>query len=97
MASSLTAATTLGKSEILGSPLQFTSPARAAQVQSGVSSSKIVALFSKKKKKPAKVVASPLDDELAKWYGPDRRIFLPDGLLDREEVPAYLTGEVPGE
>jgi len=29
--------------------------------------------------------------------GPDRRIFLPDGLLDRSEVPEYLTGEVPGE
>jgi light-harvesting complex II chlorophyll a/b binding protein 5 len=29
--------------------------------------------------------------------GPDRRIFLPDGLLDRSEIPEYLTGEVPGE
>ncbi|MQL20557.1 hypothetical protein EI008_26670, partial [Escherichia coli] len=36
-------------------------------------------------------------DELAKWYGPDRRIFLPEGLLDRSEIPAYLTGEVPGD
>ncbi|MQL10533.1 hypothetical protein EI010_25300, partial [Escherichia coli] len=34
---------------------------------------------------------------LAKWYGPDRRIFLPEGLLDRSEIPAYLTGEVPGD
>lgn len=29
--------------------------------------------------------------------GPDRRIFLPDGLLDRSEIPEYLNGEVPGE
>ena len=29
--------------------------------------------------------------------GPDRRIFLPEGLLDRSEIPEYLTGEVPGE
>lgn len=29
--------------------------------------------------------------------GPERRIFLPEGLLDRSEVPEYLTGEVPGE
>ncbi|KAA8521122.1 hypothetical protein F0562_011725 [Nyssa sinensis] len=36
-------------------------------------------------------------EELAKWYGPDRRIFLPEGLLDRSEIPEYLTGEVPGD
>ncbi|KDO42913.1 hypothetical protein CISIN_1g0225291mg [Citrus sinensis] len=29
--------------------------------------------------------------------GPDRRIFLPEGLLDRSEIPEYLTGEVPGD
>ncbi|PIA40000.1 hypothetical protein AQUCO_02500014v1 [Aquilegia coerulea] len=29
--------------------------------------------------------------------GPDRRIFLPDGLLDRSEIPEYLTGEVAGD
>ncbi|MDG2769610.1 chlorophyll a/b-binding protein, partial [Vibrio parahaemolyticus] len=28
---------------------------------------------------------------------PDRRIFLPEGLLDRSEIPEYLTGEVPGD
>lgn len=31
------------------------------------------------------------------YIGPDRRIFLPEGLLDKSEIPAYLTGEVPGE
>jgi len=29
--------------------------------------------------------------------GPDRRIYLPEGLLDKSDIPAYLTGEVPGE
>ena len=29
--------------------------------------------------------------------GPDRRIYLPSGLLDRSEIPEYLTGEVPGD
>ncbi|KAL4293182.1 hypothetical protein AHAS_Ahas18G0102500 [Arachis hypogaea] len=29
--------------------------------------------------------------------GPDRRIFLPEGLLDRSEILPYLNGEVPGE
>jgi len=29
--------------------------------------------------------------------GPDRRIYLPEGLLSKDEIPAYLTGEVPGE
>ncbi|EOY16966.1 Light harvesting complex of photosystem II 5 isoform 2, partial [Theobroma cacao] len=54
----------------------------------------------KKKAAPPKAKTasvSPADEELAKWYGPDRRIFLPEGLLDRSEIPEYLTGEVPGE
>ncbi|KAJ8479125.1 hypothetical protein OPV22_022852 [Ensete ventricosum] len=29
--------------------------------------------------------------------GPDRRIFLPEGLLARSKIPEYLTGEVPGD
>ncbi|CAN0891016.1 Chlorophyll a-b binding protein CP26, chloroplastic, partial [Linum grandiflorum] len=29
--------------------------------------------------------------------GPDRRIFLPDGLLERSEIPEYLNGEVAGD
>lgn len=37
------------------------------------------------------------NEELSKWYGPDRRIYLPEGLLDKSEIPAYLTGEVPGD
>jgi light-harvesting complex II chlorophyll a/b binding protein 5 len=62
---------------------------------------KVYALFSKKPAAPpakAKAAAAaPIDEELAKWYGPDRRIYLPEGLLDRSEVPEYLNGEVPGE
>ncbi|XLR32287.1 hypothetical protein S83_060187, partial [Arachis hypogaea] len=30
------------------------------------------------------------------FQSPDRRIFLPEGLLDRSKIPPYLTGEVPG-
>ena len=30
-------------------------------------------------------------------YGPDRALYLPGGLLDRSEVPAYLNGTLPGE
>ncbi|XP_073146232.1 chlorophyll a-b binding protein CP26, chloroplastic [Henckelia pumila] len=88
------AVASLGKSEILGNPLNFTSSNHAI----ATATFKTVALFSKKKA-AAKAKAPPpaADDELAKWYGPDRRIFLPDGLLDRSEVPEYLTGEVPGD
>lgn len=78
--------------------------APAALCRSGRSRSsafKVYALFSKKPAAPppkAKAAAvTPLDEELAKWYGPDRRIYLPEGLLDRSEVPEYLNGEVPGE
>lgn len=34
---------------------------------------------------------------LDKWYGPSRALFLPSGLFDRAEVPAYLNGELPGD
>ncbi|XP_042390160.1 chlorophyll a-b binding protein CP26, chloroplastic-like [Zingiber officinale] len=93
-----TAPAALGTSEILGTRLNATVTPRAAPSHSP-GSSKVTALFSKKsaaaKKKPA--AASSVSDELAKWYGPDRRIFLPEGLLDRSDVPEYLTGEVPGD
>lgn len=29
--------------------------------------------------------------------GPDRALFLPGGLLDRNDLPDYLDGELPGE
>ena len=29
--------------------------------------------------------------------GPDRKLYLPGGLLDPSEVPAYLNGTLPGE
>eukprot|EP01018_Ginkgo_biloba_P034790 Gb_30379 [translate_table: standard] len=44
-----------------------------------------------------KAATSPINDELAKCYGPDRRIYLPVGLLDKSEIPEYLPGEVPGD
>lgn len=34
---------------------------------------------------------------LAKWYGPSRSLFLPSGLLDPADVPAYLNGELAGD
>ncbi len=34
---------------------------------------------------------------LAPHAGPDRDLFLPSGLLDPSDVPAYLNGELPGE
>merc|ERR1719359_2435177 len=35
--------------------------------------------------------------DLGKWYGPNRVLFLPGGLLDRTDVPSYLTGELAGD
>merc|ERR1719359_1967699 len=34
---------------------------------------------------------------LDKWYGPNRALFLPGGLLDRTDLPSYLTGELAGD
>uniref|UniRef100_A0A2P2MSY7 Chlorophyll a-b binding protein, chloroplastic n=3 Tax=Rhizophora TaxID=40030 RepID=A0A2P2MSY7_RHIMU len=96
-----TAAASLGVSEMLGNRLNICGATRSAALPaSSPTTFKTVALFSRKKAAPPKskpVPVSPVNDELAKWYGPDRRIFLPEGLLDRSEIPEYLTGEVPGD
>jgi len=34
---------------------------------------------------------------LDKWYGPDRKLYLPGGLLDRDEVNPVLNGTLPGD
>merc|ERR1712224_1087943 len=34
---------------------------------------------------------------LDKWYGPDRALFLPSGLLERSDLPSYLTGDLAGD
>ncbi|EFJ11555.1 light-harvesting complex [Selaginella moellendorffii] len=61
-------------------------------------SSTVQALLKKKKAaKPKAKAPAPANDELAKWYGESRRIYLPEGILDRSDVPEYLTGEVPGD
>lgn len=36
-------------------------------------------------------------ENLDKFYGPNRVLFLPGGLLDRSDVPAYLDGSLPGD
>jgi len=41
--------------------------------------------------------ASSADSKLDKWYGPDRVLFLPGGLLDRSDLPEYLDGTLPGD
>ncbi|CAN1841908.1 Chlorophyll a-b binding protein CP26, chloroplastic [Linum perenne] len=101
-----TSASSLGKSEMFGNSIGSRSPASSSTTTSAF---KAVALFDRfkkaatppppppKKSKAAAAAVSPATDELAKWYGPDRRIFLPDGLLDRSEIPEYLNGEVPGD
>ncbi|PKU60859.1 Chlorophyll a-b binding protein CP26, chloroplastic [Dendrobium catenatum] len=99
LATAAAAPAALGHSEMFGISLgSITTVRAAAPPSSSASGSKIVALFSKKAPAKSKAVpASPVSEELAKWYGPDRRIFLPEGLLDRSDVPEYLTGEVPGD
>ncbi|VAH93814.1 unnamed protein product [Triticum turgidum subsp. durum] len=95
----------LAPTKMLGTRLNFAGSSRYATAAPTAGAQKIVSLFDRFKKKPApKPKPAPvatssvgIDDELAKWYGPDRRIYLPNGLLDRSEVPEYLNGEVPGD
>merc|ERR1712224_454633 len=35
--------------------------------------------------------------DLDKWYGPNRALYLPGGLLDRTKVPSYLNGDLAGD
>jgi len=58
---------------------------------------KVAAPVKKAAQKAVAKVNRPTNEELAKWYGPDRRIYLPEGLLDKSDIPEYLTGEVPGD
>jgi len=34
---------------------------------------------------------------LGKWYGADRSLYLPTGLLDPSDIPDYLSGELAGD
>ena len=45
----------------------------------------------------ARGAAGALTASLSSFTGPDRKLFLPGGLLDPSEVPAYLNGTLPGE
>lgn len=68
---SMAAASSLGVSEMLGNPLNFSGTSKTAPSASSPATFKTVALFQKKKPAPkAKPVAvTPASDELAKWYG----------------------------
>jgi len=35
--------------------------------------------------------------DLGKWYGANRKLFLPSGLLTQEDVPTYLNGTLAGD
>merc|ERR1712072_235054 len=43
--------------------------------------------------------AAPIrrDGELAKWYGPNRKLYLPSGLLTTADIPSYLNGTLAGD
>merc|ERR1711959_486949 len=52
-------------------------------------------------KKTVKKAPSPnkaaLSAELAKWYGPNRKLYLPSGLLTTKDIPSYLDGKLAGD
>merc|ERR1712072_249107 len=48
------------------------------------------------KKAPAPNKAA-LSAELAKWYGPNRKLYLPSGLLTTKDIPSYLDGKLAGD
>eukprot|EP00239_Pterosperma_sp_CCMP1384_P002180 CAMPEP_0197843716 /NCGR_PEP_ID=MMETSP1438-20131217/642_1 /TAXON_ID=1461541 /ORGANISM="Pterosperma sp., Strain CCMP1384" /LENGTH=316 /DNA_ID=CAMNT_0043454053 /DNA_START=62 /DNA_END=1012 /DNA_ORIENTATION=+ len=48
-------------------------------------------------RKPKVGSGSSKTGDLSKWYGADRKVYLPSGLLDRSEIPAYLDGTLAGD
>merc|ERR1719328_546288 len=65
----------------------------AKAVKGGTKSSKTSTSTTKGWLGSAETAVGNLDN----WYGPNRKLFLPSGLLDRTDVPSYLTGELPGD
>mmetsp|Transcript_21714 Transcript_21714/g.30194 ORF Transcript_21714/g.30194 Transcript_21714/m.30194 type:complete len:329 (+) Transcript_21714:102-1088(+) len=89
------------------SPVKRSAPVKKAAPTPAKKSSPIKRA-APKKVAPKKVAApkrgasapAPKSDasyNLDKWYGPDRKLFLPGGTLPRETVPAWLTGELAGD
>ncbi|CAN4100012.1 unnamed protein product [Withania somnifera] len=97
----MAAATSLYVSEMLGTPVKFNGVARPAAPTPSSSAifKSTVALFKKRLPLLLPKLRLPLPPLLtmSSPSGPDRRIFLPEGLLDRSEIPEYLNGEVPGD
>lgn len=50
-----------------------------------------------KKANAGKSAAAQKGDGLAKWYGPDRKLYLPSGLLTTADIPSYLDGTLAGD
>ncbi|GIL52661.1 hypothetical protein Vafri_8489 [Volvox africanus] len=73
----------------------FKKSAASAPAKKGTSSTKVVKPSGKSTKGWLGGQGGAVN--LDKWYGPDRVLFLPSGLYDRAEVPAYLNGELAGD
>ncbi|GIL79814.1 hypothetical protein Vretimale_12430 [Volvox reticuliferus] len=73
----------------------FKKTAASAPAKKGTSSTKVVKPSGKSTKGWLGGQGGAVN--LDKWYGPDRVLFLPSGLYDRAEVPAYLNGELAGD
>ncbi|GLC40691.1 Chlorophyll a-b binding protein CP26, chloroplastic [Pleodorina starrii] len=73
----------------------FKKSAPAAPAKKGTSTTKVVKPSGKSTKGWLGGQGGAVN--LDKWYGPDRVLFLPSGLYDRSEVPAYLNGELAGD
>ncbi|CAL6296123.1 unnamed protein product [Bathycoccus prasinos] len=48
-------------------------------------------------KKAAPVKSTVKTADLSKWYGPQRKLYLPSGLLTTADIPSYLDGKLAGD
>ncbi|KAG6592271.1 Chlorophyll a-b binding protein CP26, chloroplastic, partial [Cucurbita argyrosperma subsp. sororia] len=89
-------AASLGVSEMLGNPLSFSAASARSTPSPSPATFKPVAIFGKKpapKSKPSTV--SPINDELAKWYGPDLKDFFAGRAVGSIRDPGVLERRSP--
>merc|ERR1711981_1220645 len=78
-------------------PAKKPTPAKKPKAVKKTAPAKKTVTVKKTVKKAPAPNKSALSAELAKWYGPNRKLYLPSGLLTTKDIPSYLDGKLAGD